>query len=102
MGSEHYNVIMSYYHLLPVPLPALFPCILKKVQKNIYGEARISHLVGEVRKVSTEGQDPLYQLKAGTCQNKTGVSLSGKRGDCVALSHGSALRGYVLAKLHEC
>ena len=60
MESEQYNVIMSYSHLSPVSLPSRFPCILIKVQKNIYGEARISHLVGEVRKVSKEGQDPLY------------------------------------------
>lgn len=29
--------------------------------------------VGEERKLSKEGQDPLYKLKAGTCQNKWGA-----------------------------
>ena len=60
MEREQFNVIMSYYHLSPVSLPSRFPCIRIKVHKNVYGEARISLLVGEVRKVGKEGQDPLY------------------------------------------
>lgn len=83
----YYELLTSFSCLTPCPLPR----ILIKVQKNLYGEARISHLVGERRRKSVQkARTPLYQLKAGTVRTR---QESEKRGDRVALSPGSALRG---------